>query len=177
VATNEQYFVLIIDCGGDHQVATRIREEHEALTAKGYEKILGIRDVRPKFTLQEVAALELGLHKYIKTSLIPVEFFLAVMEVEAWFIAEHHHFGKIDASITVPSIQAILGFNPEIDDITLRAEPRLDLENIYGLAGKTYIKPGQNTIDALDFTSIYTNMRARFVHIDKMMTSIDEFMR
>lgn len=176
-ATNEAYFVLIVDCGGDHQVATRIREEHESLTAKGYQKIIGLRDVRPDFAIEDVPALERGLRKYIKTSLIPVEFILALMEIEAWFIAEHNHFVKIDPTITLDAIEATLGFNPEVDDITLRSEPRDDLETIYGLAGKQYVKPAENTIGALDFTHIYTDMRARFVHVDRMMNSIDDFMR
>src|SRR4030042_5678782 len=47
--TGQEYFVLIIDCGGDRQVKTRILEEHENLTRKGYSRIIGIRDVRPDF--------------------------------------------------------------------------------------------------------------------------------
>ena len=48
--TGQEYFVLIIDCGGDSLVKTRILEEHENLTRKGYSRIIGIRDVRPAFT-------------------------------------------------------------------------------------------------------------------------------
>src|SRR4051812_48288355 len=49
-STGQQYFVLLIDCGGDESVKTRITEEHENLTRSGYSRIIGLRDVRPKFT-------------------------------------------------------------------------------------------------------------------------------
>ena len=100
---DEKYFVMIVDCGGDSLVKTRIMEEHENLTNGGYSKIIGIRDVRPDFTHADIPRLEAGLAKHIKTSLIPVEFILAVMEIEAWFLAEVSHFAKIDPGITVGS--------------------------------------------------------------------------
>src|SRR5262245_33376864 len=39
VTANQQYFVLIVDCGSDVQVKTRIVEEHEGLTKSKYSKI------------------------------------------------------------------------------------------------------------------------------------------
>src|SRR5882672_6938856 len=47
-ATDQEYYVLLVDCGGDDLVKTRIIEEHQNLTNKGYAKIIGLRDVRPK---------------------------------------------------------------------------------------------------------------------------------
>ena len=74
--TGQEYFVLIYDCGGDNSVKTRICEEHKNLTKRGYSRILGLRDVRPTFTYADVPRLEASLPKYIKTSLIPVDFIL-----------------------------------------------------------------------------------------------------
>src|SRR4051794_8764885 len=68
--TGQKYFVLIVDCCGDHQVKTRILEEHENLTRAGYAKIIGVRDVRPNFTHADIPRLQASLPKYIKTSLI-----------------------------------------------------------------------------------------------------------
>ena len=81
--TGEQYYVLIYDCGGDDPVKTRILEEHSNLTKKGYSAILGLRDVRPKFSHADIPKLEADLPKYVKTSLIPVTFIPAIMEIEA----------------------------------------------------------------------------------------------
>lgn len=71
--TGQNYYVLIVDCGGDHLVKTRIREEHENFDRVGYQKIIGVRDVRPDFTHAEIPRLRTTLPHYIKTSLIPVE--------------------------------------------------------------------------------------------------------
>ena len=78
-STGEQYFVLLVDCGGDESVKTRIMEEHENLTRSGYSRIIGLRDVRPKFTYAEIPRLEMNLPKYIRTSLAPVTFILAII--------------------------------------------------------------------------------------------------
>ena len=118
--TGEKYYVLIYDCGGDEPVKARILEEHSNLTNKGYSAILGLRNVRPRFTHAEIPKLEADLPKYIKTSLIPVTFILAVMEIEAWFLAETTHYCRIDPAITLEAIRTGLGFDPETDDLEQR---------------------------------------------------------
>ena len=95
----QQYYVLIYDCGSDEQVKTRIMEEHLNLTNSGYEHIIGIRDVRPRFQLHEVPRLRIGLRTAIRTRLAPVTFILGVMEFETWLLAESTHFQRIDPGI------------------------------------------------------------------------------
>lgn len=175
--SGEQYFVLLIDCGGDDQVKTRILEEHENLSRSDYSKIIGIRDVRPKFTYAELPKLEAGLRKYIKTALIPVEFILAVMEIEAWFLAEFTHFSRIDPSITLERIQETLGFDPEHDDMSLRLEPVADLNACYSIGGKSYSKSeARNTVAALDYAFVYVELRERIPFLDRLATSVDRFL-
>lgn len=109
-----------------------------------------VRSERP------IPRLETGLAKYIKTSLIPVEFYLSVMEIEAWFLAEFNHYPKIDPSITLPRIKATLGFDPQHDDMGLRTAPTDDLIACYQLGGKIYEKRKADiTVAALDFPFIY----------------------
>ena len=127
---------MIVDCGGDDLVKSRIMEEHEHLSKSGYSKIIGLRDVRPDFTYAEIPRLEAGLPKFIKTAFIPVEFYLAIMEIEAWFLAEVNHYLRIDAAITVAAIVARLGFNPETDDLEMRIAPADDLAPVMQSAGK-----------------------------------------
>jgi hypothetical protein len=173
----QKYFVLIFDCGGDEQVKTRIREEHDNLTRNGYLKIIGIRDVRPNFTHAEIPKLEANLPKYVKTSLIPVEFILAIMEIEAWFLAEATHFPTIDPSITVQAIKVTLGFDPENDDMEQRTFPSNDLNNCYSIGGKSYLKHNaKDTVDALDFTLIYMELCNKFRYLKRLIVSIDAFL-
>ncbi len=175
--TGQKYFVMILDCGGDELVKSRIREEHENLTKSGYSKIIGLRDVRPKFTHAEIPKLEINLPLYIKTSLIPVEFILAIMEIEAWFLAESTHFQKIDPAITVEAIKKALKFDPQNDDMEQRLTPADDLNNCYAIGGKSYIKGQVETIvKALDFAEVYIKFPGKFKYFKRMVGSIEEFL-
>lgn len=175
--TGQKYFILIVDCGGDNQVKTRILDEHKNLTQSGYSKIIGMRDVRPDFTYNQVPQLEAGLRKYIKTSLIPVEFILAVMEIEAWFLAEINHYQKIDPSITVPTIKATLGFDPEFDDLALRTNPTDDLNDAYMIGGKSYAKNQiTTTIEAIDYPSVYLELQYKIPYLKRLGDSLEGFL-
>ena len=175
--TGQQYFVLLVDCGGDESVKTRIMEEHDNLTRSGYSGIIGLRDVRPKYTYAEIPRLEMSLPKYIRTSLAPVTFILAIMEIEAWFLSEATHFQRIDLSITVEAIKATLGFDPEKDDMEQRQNPAEDLDNCYRIGGKTYTKrQAQVTIDALDYSSIYMELQNRIKYLRRLIAAIDAFL-
>jgi hypothetical protein len=175
--TSRKYFVLIVDCGGDRQVKARILEEHENLTRAGYAKIIGLRDVRPDYTYLELARLEAGLPKYIKSSLIPVEFVLAVMEIEAWFLAETSHFTRIDPGIKLAAVPLLLGFDPESDDLEKRPTPAADLAKCYDLGGKAYQKDAAlDTVEALDYARMYLDVRIRFRHLDRLISSLEAFL-
>lgn len=177
IATGQQYYVLIVDCGGDSQVKTRIMEEHKSLTGSGYTKIIGIRDVRPDFTYDQVPQLEVGLKKYIKTSLIPVEFILAVMEIESWFLAEFNHFPRIDPSITVSAIKTELGFDPELDDLSLRPNPTDDLNAAYMIGGKSYGKNQvSTTIDVIDYSYVYLELQYKIAYLERLGVCIETFL-
>ncbi len=175
--TGQKYFIMIVDCGGDRLVKERIKQEHENLTRAEYSKIIGVRDVRPDFTHAEIPQLELGLPKFIKTTLIPVEFCLAIMEVEAWFLAETTHFPRIDPTITIPAIKATLGFDPETDDLEQRPAPADDLNACYMIGGKTYQKhAAKDTVDALDYGIIYIEMLKKFKYLEQLIGSLEAFL-
>jgi hypothetical protein len=176
--TGEDYFILLVDCGGDELVKTRILEEHENLTKAGYSKIIGIRDVRPTFTHADIPKLEAALPKYIKTSLIPVEFVLAILEIESWFLAESTHFEKVDPAITLEAIQLVLGFHPEKDDMEQRLTPADDLDHCYAIAGKAYDKQqARDTVNALDYARIYLELANKIGYLKRLIESIEEFLR
>jgi hypothetical protein len=175
--TGQEFFVLIVDCGGDNQVKTRILDEHENLTKKGYWRIIGLRDIRPQFTHADIPKLEASLPKYIKTSFIPVQFVLSIMEIEAWFLAETTHFEKIHPAITLAAIQSRLGFDPENDDMEQRLEPAKDLDACYQIGGRAYRKhAAQDTADALDYSRIYMEFPAKFRYVKQLVDSVNAFL-
>lgn len=176
-ATDEKYHLLIVDCGGDDLVKSRIQEEQIPLTQAGYSLVIGVRDVRPTFARADIPKLEIGLTKYIKTSLIPVVFILAVMEVEAWFLAEATHFIRLSASFASVDIPTALGFDPGADDLSLRDHPAKDLGEIYRLGGLVYAKrDAALTVDALDFARVYLETSLRFSHLQRLVQSIENFL-
>jgi hypothetical protein len=99
------------------------------------------------------------------------------MEVEAWFLAEHSHFARIDPAITLASIIANLNFDPSNDDLQLRPSPASDLHACYALAGKSYEKKtSQLTINALDCASIYLELSEKFPHLVRLCEEISSFL-
>ena len=124
----------------------------------------------------EIPKLELGLRTRVKTKLIPVEFILSIMEIEAWFLAEVTHFPKIDPGITVAGIRAQLGFDPEIDNMEDRDQPNVDLNHCYQIGGKSYLKcNAKTTVNSLDYALIYMGLRHKFAYLGKLITNIDNF--
>lgn len=173
----QEYYVLLFDCGGDELVKTRILEEQDNLTKGGYSRVIGIRDVRPGFVYGDIPKLEEYLPKYIKTKLVPVTFILAIMEIEAWFLAETTHYLKIEPSITVAAIKANLGFDPENDDMGQRPYPSDDLNSCYAIGSKVYVKrQAKVTVDALDYALIYTELRSKINYLDRLVSAIDVFL-
>lgn len=175
--TNEKYYVLIVECGGDALVKTRILEEYSSLATKGYSQIIGMRDIRGKFTYEEIAKLEKSLPLYVKTAPIAVQFVLAIMEIEAWFLAETDHYIKIDPAITVNAIKLTLNFDPENEDMQKRPTPSNDLDACYAIGGKNYEKRNaQDTIDALDYAKTCFQLCEKFPYLKLLIASIEAFL-
>ncbi|MEN8502068.1 MULTISPECIES: hypothetical protein [Paraburkholderia] len=174
---DQRLYVLLVDCGGDSLVKTRIREEHSNLHNAGYEKVIGLRDVRPDFKKEDLKKLQIGLSYGISTKLVPIVFVLSVLEIEAWFLAEYNHFAAIDPAITADRITALLGFDPRIDDVADREEPARDIELCYQLGGKTYTKADvTSTVDALDFGFLYLKLAERIPQLKLLTDNLDAFM-
>jgi hypothetical protein len=172
-----EHFFLLFDCGGDTAAKTRMMTEYENLARSGYSRIICQRDVAPDFTLAEVPKLERSLPMFVRTKPIVVVFVLSIMEIEAWFLAEHTHFPRIHPAITCGAIAAALGFSPEVDDMQTRPLPANDLNRCYLLAGKEYKKAGsQSTIDALDYVTVYVETSERIPYLKRLCKEISEFL-
>lgn len=123
---NSELYYIIQNVGNDESVISKIQEEATHLVAKGYELILGLRDMYSKKYVQKIKTIppqiDSSLNKlYIdsveqilsvhpQASIISIHH--AIMEVEAWFIGMpksllgldprftpefiHHHSTKID---------------------------------------------------------------------------------
>jgi hypothetical protein len=177
ITTTTKYYVLIYNSANDNRVASDIKDQYKSLIASGYERIIGLRDVYP----ETKADVDKGLKFFMTTisSAIPINIVLAVMEVEAWFLAEWNHFIKIDAILTPEKIQADLGFNPKTDDMEARNCPHDDLHRVYQLVGKAYQKKKNQinrTVDNLDYEFIYLELVNNVISLGEFIGYINKFM-
>ena len=141
IGAGDDFFILVIDSGSDGGVTSDIRELYQNLVDEDYSLIIGVRDVRPGFSRQEIGRLRRGLSSSVQTvQELPVQFHLAVMEVEAWFLAENTHFKRFDRRLTEAKIVKELGFFPDDDIAETREIPSEDLKRIHGIIGKNYDK-------------------------------------
>jgi hypothetical protein len=136
-----KYFFRIYDChgGGENStVKSDIIEQFPKLKYEAFSYIIGIRDVYP---LPDIAKLKTMLNKNLPVEPeIPVKIFVAVMEIEAWFLAEENHYSKIDESLTIPIVNSMVGFDITIDSTESIKHPSLILNHIYKKVKKSYSK-------------------------------------
>ena len=176
-----RYDVLIVDSGGDETVVSDMLDQYESLVKRGYSRILGLRDVRPRWSRRDIPKLERAMEKAMKMRLppspLPVDVLLAVMEIEAWFIAEYSHLEKI--GITCEAVKRELDFDPSTDDVELIDHPSVLLNQIYQLMGQSYkkkLRQVQGVVNRLDYARLYLGMREEVPRLGALFTAIDLFL-
>ena len=173
---NSPFIVLLYDCGNDAHVVSDIRKQHQSLTKKGYEKILGLRDLYPK-PLGKKEEIETGIRGILRPLQkigVPISVILAVMEIEAWFLAEWHYFDKLDSRLTPDFILQELNLDLINTDVEKRPHPTEDLKDIYRLVSRKYDKnekASQEIINNLDYEFLYSGL-LYFLHFDFMPFAI-----
>lgn len=178
VTAQTKYYVLICNSGSDNSVVSDIRDQYASLASSGYSKIIGLRDVYP-IPIGDKGVLERSLRTLLPKGNVASHIVLAVMEVEAWFLAEWNHFLKVSPSLTPSLIQSNLGFNPKTDDMESRNHPTEDLRQIYQLAGKPYSKARNQVnriVSNLDYEFLYLQLAGIVPSLGKFIRYIDDFM-
>lgn len=182
------YEALIYVSGADNRIVSDILERHKGLEQQNFTKIVGLRDLRGKqndrfLTHNDLPNLERAF-KVAERRCLPlyVKIVVAVMEIEAWFLAETNHYECIDSRLTQAKILANIskiGFNPYQDNLTLRLEPAEDLAEIYQLVGKNYSKKRrgrERTTNCLDYANVYLGLVQKITQLNELITEIDEFL-
>lgn len=131
-------YFQVLNCGSDAQVLSTIREEHDSLVVAGFTHIFGLRDLFP-IARDKLDKLKDSIERLKPTSNASVDILVAIMEIEAWFIAEYDHFSGINQILTPDFIRISGGI-----DVTRSSEdvnhPFEALHAIYSLAGDRYEK-------------------------------------
>jgi hypothetical protein len=162
---NPSWQALIYDCGSDNRVKSAILENLPNLLKAGYSFAVGLRDLYP-LQVKELSQLKAGL-KFLPSSKAKryagyFQIVVAVQEIETWFLAENHHFRRVDKRLTAQFINNRLGFNPFAIDPQERRHPSRDLDNIYRLVGRGYSKRYMQVlhlVKKLDYDHILRHLR------------------
>ncbi|WP_186076898.1 DUF4276 family protein [Burkholderia gladioli] len=168
--------IFLVNCACDGKVKPFILERGEHLKNKGYTSIIGLQDLYPK-PLDDLDKFEAGLAKGLENVPVPVTICVAVKEIEAWFLNEAEHFTKIDPALDCATISNKTGFDP----VSTNAEnsinhPAGTLDEIYKIAGLRYQKRANEIhrlMAALDFHTLYFEVREKSRSLDKFLTEID----
>lgn len=177
IKPNQKYYVLVRDCGNDDSVKSDIIEAYKGMVNQNYEKVLGLRDVYPhKKNL--IRKLEKGLKSHLRQNPLPVDILLAVMEIEAWFLAETSHFQKIHPLLTINLIKNKLRWNPLAVNLETRTHPSEDLNQIYKLVGHSYDKRKitvERTINNLNYSIIYLTLGNKVKRLQAFIDQLNSF--
>ncbi len=174
----ETYSALVYDCQGEGSVKTAIQERIADLHSKGYDTILGLRDLYP-LDLADRKKLIKGANENLGHAGMTVRIIIAVMEIEAWFLKEDLHFIRLHPSLTVAHINASCGFNPKTADITKVRRPSALLNQIYQLVGRQYkkrYKHAQRTAALLDYDNLYVEVTKQVESLAVFLEYIDRFL-
>lgn len=173
---NTEYYVLIVDCSGDGSVKSYILDQRPTIINAGYSIILGLLDLFPN-SVSDLHNINYGLLYGVPQTPIPIEFTISIMEIETWFIGESSHFPKIDSALTSETISRHLGYDPASHDVESIIHPSHDLNSIYQIVGKNYLKKRtslQLTIDALDFGEIYFELPSRIPSLASFIEKVNK---
>lgn len=175
-----QMNIMIVDCGGDGSVKSAILERAALLESKGYSEIIGLLDLFPK-PIENLEKYEKGLLMGLDSHGIKIRIFVAVKEIEAWFLDEYTHFTKVSAMLTPSEVERISGFNPQSGRAEVEVNhPASVIKTIYKAVGSDYRKREADTfriLSHLDFGEIYLSVRERSHSLSQFIDGVEDFMQ
>jgi hypothetical protein len=172
------YYVVIYDSGGDSSVLSDIRDNYKSLIANDFEFVIGIRDVHP-LPSTDIPTIRSDFVLLTPTSPIKPLLVLAIMEIEAWFIAEYTHFERRHATLTPQVIASVLGYDPNTHDVQVIASPTTDLKNLYATVHIGYSKKRQQVeaiVSHLDYSQYYLVLPAKVPDLKNLVDCIEAFL-
>ena len=171
--------IMIVDCGGDGSVKSAILERADLLASKGYSEIIGLLDLFPK-SLDVLEKYEQGLAKDLDGKAIGIRIFVAVKEVEAWFIDEFTHFTKVCETLTPGRVFDLCGYNPQTGCAEVDVNhPAALIKMVYKAVGSNYRKREADTfrmLSNIDFGEIYLSVREKSKSLSQFIEGVEGFM-
>ncbi len=137
------YYVLIYDSGQDRRVVSDIKQNAENMIKnEQFDMIIGLRDLYPN-KRQELGKMEKAMAKVLANIYSPgrVKVHVAVMETEAWFLADFGMLFKTDTTLNVNNIKQVTNLQiDQIDPEKTIDHPANVIDAIFKTIGKRYRK-------------------------------------
>jgi hypothetical protein len=171
--------IMIVDCGGDGSVKSAILERADLLASRGYSEVIGLLDLFPK-QLDNLEKYEQGLAVGLDDKEIKIRIFVAVKEIEAWFVDEFTHFARVCETLTPERVFEISGYNPREGCAEVDVNhPASLIKVVYKAVGRDYRKREADTfriLSNIDFGEIYLSVKERSRSLSKFIDGVEGFM-
>ncbi len=157
-----KYYILIFDSAGDGNVIPTLRDRAENMVNKeGYHYLLAVEDLydRPKNKKKKVeqSFVNAVSHFSFRDKL---SFILAIMEIEAWFIADYNIFCRIGKIATPEFIKNKLNIDLINQNPESHRHPSEIVNKIYNLFGQQYKKTEKQSyeiVNNIDYNFLYSD--------------------
>ncbi len=156
------YYFLIFDCAGDGNVLPAMYDRAENMIIRNnYNFLIALQDLYNNPRNKKDVVIKNFTNKIENyTYKNKVKFVLAIMELEAWFLADPNIFSKISCKLTSEYIKNKININlSEINPESL-PHPAETINKIYNLVGRSYKKTEDQAYEIstrLDFDLLYSD--------------------
>lgn len=159
---NANFYILIFDTSGDGNVIPTLMERAENMVnGEGYHYLLAIEDLydRPKNKMRTVLqSFENAVSQFSFRD--KIRFILAIMEIEAWFVADYNIFCRINKIATPEFIKNKLNVDLINQNPESHRHPSGIVNKIYRLFGQQYKKREKQSYEIvhnIDFDFLYSD--------------------
>lgn len=145
-SSGAKIYVLIYEVSGGERVVSALLERAERMVSEGYNKLIALRDLYPMPRQDMGAVIRATQAEFDKrTYQNKLAHVLAIMETEAWFLADHNLFARINPILTPEYIQQETNLDLVNGDPENFNKPSADIDKIYRLIQERYRKRERQT--------------------------------
>jgi len=137
-----RYYFLIHDVSGDGRVVSALLERAPGMiTRQNYKRLLALRDLHPRKRGEKNKVLNSINSEFNRHSFgDKLRIILAVMEIEAWFLADYNLFSRINEKLTPDFIKNKLNVDLLRGNPELYNRPATIVDKIFRISGEKYKK-------------------------------------
>jgi len=181
-----QIYALIYDVGSDGRVVSALLDRAEKMVKDhGYDHLIALRDLYPKRRDEKEAIIKKVKCLFNRFDFDDkLKFILAIMEVEAWFLADYSLFERIDTRLSAQYIKEKLAIDLTRDDPETYSHPAKVVNDIYQLIGRSYKKREKQCyeiVHKINYNYLYADEKVQkkissffyfLKHIDRIFSKV-----